>query len=306
MISSPLKPRKFQLLCGVGHRKESCSEASKKTTGGVFPTNQHEQNLTVEDVVVVSSSKPLDGLASTDENTKEANMESYGPWMLVNRRGPRKNLMGGRESKFGSKGKAHMKDMSKPTHFIRATHLGESSIGPSLLHQDLPSADIPVLEESVVTDNPFTTLTADNTLMDSSAVARASPLVKAFPAGVSISAEPWDKALKPSLPSPKEPPDPNFSSLPKVSLPNISSISEYGDSRGESTQSPNKHDLSFIRSRERSHSPNRCRLVDRRGSSHSRVGGDRHLRQKEHHGQSEFHSFISQRQAQSKEDIGDP
>lgn len=175
-----------------------------------------------------NSSKPLDRLANTDENIKEANKESYSPWMLVNRRGLRKNSQGGREPKFESKGIAQKKDMFKPNHLSRAMHKRESSNGPSMLHKDSPSAKNLVLEKSVVSDNPFTSLIAEDTLMDSSAEARVSPPDKAFPAAVNIFAEPCDKVLKPSSPRTKEPPDPiSF-------LPNISH-SKYGDSSGEPT-----------------------------------------------------------------------
>ncbi|KAI7988697.1 hypothetical protein LOK49_LG13G00609 [Camellia lanceoleosa] len=95
-----------------------------------------------------------------------------------------------------------------------------------MLHKVSPSAKNLVLEKSVVSDNPFTSLIAEETLMDSFAEAIVSPLDKAFPAAVNISAEPCDKVLKPSSPRTKEPPDPTYS------LPNISH-SKYGDSTGE-------------------------------------------------------------------------
>ncbi|KAI7989213.1 hypothetical protein LOK49_LG13G00062 [Camellia lanceoleosa] len=270
-----------------------------KSNCGGAPINKPGVHSTVASELVNEKSPTSVGLDCPQGESSEPIRDNFGPWMIVNKRGSRTSSKGCKGPLTESKGKAHHPDSKS-----RARFQGESSTSPApSIIGPLPGNPLPV-EKGVAISNPFNSLSYSEVQMASSEEDcknisdGTTPDVAVLPATLCV------QSLQPPLPNSKEPPDPLLtvseetpSLVPKPFVLN-------GDPGSEPAPSPNRYDLSVVRSRDRSLSPGRRRLVDRRSPSNSHTRGDEQLRHQDHLGKSKLHKLRGLRSHESEEDLG--
>ncbi|KAI8017272.1 hypothetical protein LOK49_LG04G01272 [Camellia lanceoleosa] len=154
--------------------------------------------------------------------------------------------------------------------------------------QDLPTNGSMVSAKNTVVHNLFIALAGMVDLMEGLALESTDSRVAPSLDVPSSSFKPLDQDAQPHTATVKKSPDP-LPSLPvTIKISNPESLPSYGDSNGEPAQSQGLYDLFCIRSRERSHSPSKHKLVDRRSSPPNEERGDEPLWYPKHHSQSEF------------------